>query len=377
MKSSLLNSTALKNQIPKFVLTGGPCAGKTTAREYLKEKLKDYGFTPFFVPEIPTEFIENGIAPNANGFTRDQFQELLFEEVLDREARYMRMAYKSSADKKILICDRGLLDVRAYSDTRQFDFWLDKKGLSLIGARDTRYDAVFHLVTAAQGAEEFYTLANNKARSETLEEARERDGLVFDAWNGHPHLRIIDNSTDFEGKMRRLLGEVCHALGVPVPLEIERKFLIHPPAMQHFRKQAQVINIEQAYLAGGNDGITRRVRKREQSGACMFVETNKQMIRDGVRAEVEWPISQARYLAALAYEQDPNSVIVRKKRTCFQYKNQYFELDYFEEPHQGLWLLEIELTDIQQEISLPPFLDIIKEVTNDSAFTNSELAKKR
>ena len=33
------------------------------------------------------------------------------------------------------------------------------------------YDAVFHLVTAAKGAEEFYTLSNNTARTETVEEA--------------------------------------------------------------------------------------------------------------------------------------------------------------------------------------------------------------
>ena len=36
--------------------------------------------------------------------------------------------------------------------------------------REGRYDAVFHLVTAAQGAERFYTLENNQARSETPEQ---------------------------------------------------------------------------------------------------------------------------------------------------------------------------------------------------------------
>lgn len=36
-----------------------------------------------------------------------------------------------------------------------------------------RYDAVFHLVTAADGAEEFYSLTNNKARSEGLAAAIE------------------------------------------------------------------------------------------------------------------------------------------------------------------------------------------------------------
>ena len=42
-----------------------------------------------------------------------------------------------------------------------------------MGVRDQRYDAVFHLVTAADGAEPFYSLANNKGRSESLKAALE------------------------------------------------------------------------------------------------------------------------------------------------------------------------------------------------------------
>jgi hypothetical protein len=37
--------------------------------------------------------------------------------------------------------------------------------------RDKRYDAVFHLVTAADGATMYYTTANNTARGETIDEA--------------------------------------------------------------------------------------------------------------------------------------------------------------------------------------------------------------
>ena len=337
----------LPGGIPKFVFTSGPCGGKTTAFQYIKEKLADYGIVAIGVPEIATEFILSGITPGGNGFTREQFQEFLLHEIVRREALYSRMAQHSSAKRKVIICDRGLMDVRAYCDPKLFTFWLERYGTSLIRARDERYDAVFHLITAALGAEEFYTLTNNKARSETLEEARELDRKTLEAWNGHHHLRIIDNSTDFLGKMRRLLREVCHALGIPAPLEIERKFLIHPPTLRDFKVPIQEIKIEQAYLVSKDDAITRRVRKREQGGACMFVETNKQTVRKGVRAETEWAINETHYLKALTYEQKPGSVVIRKKRFCFPYKSQYFELDYFEEPYRGLWLLEIELTDEQ------------------------------
>lgn len=34
--------------------------------------------------------------------------------------------------------------------------------------RDNRYDLVIHLVSAANGAEKFYTTANNESRSEGI-----------------------------------------------------------------------------------------------------------------------------------------------------------------------------------------------------------------
>ena len=41
--------------------------------------------------------------------------------------------------------------------------------------RDNRYDAVLHLVTAADGAAESYGSQNNEARHEGAQEAIERD----------------------------------------------------------------------------------------------------------------------------------------------------------------------------------------------------------
>lgn len=40
-----------------------------------------------------------------------------------------------------------------------------------VALRDQRYDAIVHLVTAADGADRFYTLANNSTRTESAEQA--------------------------------------------------------------------------------------------------------------------------------------------------------------------------------------------------------------
>src|SRR3990167_11439485 len=114
------------------------------------------------------------------------------------------------------------MDAAAYMPRDYFEAALAADRLTLHDVRDS-YEGVLFLVTAADGAPAFYTLLNNKARQEdTLEKAIAADQRTLGAWVGHPHLRIIDNSTDFEGKMRRSLAAIARMLGIPVPLEIER-----------------------------------------------------------------------------------------------------------------------------------------------------------
>ncbi len=52
------------------------------------------------------------------------------------------------------------------------------------------------------------------------------DLKILSAWVGHPKVFIIDNSTDFDGKMNRVVTSICRLLGVPRPKQIDRKFLV-------------------------------------------------------------------------------------------------------------------------------------------------------
>ena len=51
----------ITNKITKFVLTGGPCAGKTTAMAQIIEHFSGLGFQVFAIPEVPTMFSSAGI----------------------------------------------------------------------------------------------------------------------------------------------------------------------------------------------------------------------------------------------------------------------------------------------------------------------------
>merc|ERR1712096_206925 len=78
-----------------------------------------------------------------------------------------------------------------------------------------RYDAVLHLVTAADGAEAFYK--NTTYRFENMEQARELDRKVQDAWKGHPHHKIFPNHGTFEDKMTAVVGSICELVAGLVP----------------------------------------------------------------------------------------------------------------------------------------------------------------
>ncbi len=58
--------------------------------------------------------------------------------------------------------------------------------------RDKRYDAVIHMVTAAEGAEEFYDYGN-EARFENIDQAKDRDRRLREAYLGHHRYFLVDN----------------------------------------------------------------------------------------------------------------------------------------------------------------------------------------
>ncbi len=199
-------------EIYKIVITGGPCAGKSSAFLWLKRALSEKGFTVLCVPETATEFIMGGVAPWTCG-TNIDFQKCQMELQLTKERLFLRAAQSMKDEKIIIICDRGALDNKIYMSDVDF-----KEVLSFLDINEEEvmdsYDAVFHLVSAANGAADFYTTENNAARTETVDEAVALDYKLIDAWKNHKNFFVIDNSTDFENKMKRLINIIFEYLHI-------------------------------------------------------------------------------------------------------------------------------------------------------------------
>lgn len=191
-------------KIFKFVITGGPCSGKTTALNKIKEKLSDSGLNVLIVPETATELITGNItAANVGALN---LQKMIFRLQLEKEAIF-DIAAENLNNDTVIIYDRGLLDGNAYINNDEFNNILEQHGQTKEKII-SRYDAVFHLVTAAFGAEEYYTLANNSARSEDIPTAKLIDSKTAEAWKTHPFFICYDNSTSFDTKINRCIDDI-------------------------------------------------------------------------------------------------------------------------------------------------------------------------
>ena len=360
-------------EITKIVITGGPCAGKTTGMSWIQNAFSSRGYRVLFVPETATELITGGVAPWTCGSNLD-YQKCQVKLQLEKEQIFRQAAETMKEEKILIVCDRGVMDNKAYMTEVEFQAVLDALELDAVTLRDD-YDGVFHLVTAAKGAEEFYTLGNNQARTEMPEQARALDDKLIAAWTGHPHLRVIGNDTDFDDKMKKLIAEIAALLGEPEPFEIERKFLIEYPdiawleSLPHCHK----VDIIQTYLLSpGGDEV--RVRQRGENGSYTYYQTTKRRVSDVKRVEIESRLTQREYLTLLM-EADPSMHPIRKTRYCLTWEEQYFEIDVY-----PFWddkaIVEIELSDENAPIRFPKELKVIREVTGDESYKNYSLAKR-
>lgn len=203
----------------KIAITGGPCGGKTSALNYIEQRFTKMGYTVVIINESATEIILSGLNPRAynNNYL---FEKNILNLQKIKEELYTKACLKLPSEKVLLVCDRGIMDCKCYMSCEEFNQFIQETGYKETELRNN-YNAVFHLVSAAKGAEEFYTKANNKARFEDIELAKINDDKTISVWKDHPYFKIIDNSTNFIEKMERLVKEICKLLNEDVPSEIK------------------------------------------------------------------------------------------------------------------------------------------------------------
>ena len=166
-------------------LTGGPCGGKTSCLSILSDLFQSLGWKVYRVPETATILLGGGVVfSELNDAQSYSFQKDILVTMLSIENTFVNLAKLDSVkgQKAVVLCDRGTMDPSAYMPRDGWLKMLTELNLEEAALRDHRYDVVVHLVSAAKGAEQFYSLDTNAVRSEGLTHAAQLDDSIMNAW---------------------------------------------------------------------------------------------------------------------------------------------------------------------------------------------------
>jgi PREDICTED: similar to CG30118-PA len=314
----------------------GPCSGKTTGQARLCTFFENLGWKVYRVPETATTLFNGGIRfPELSAEEGDKFQENLLKTLLAIETTFFDLA-ETCNKNCLIICDRGTMDAVAYMAKNSCHKILRNNSWNPVELRDNRYDQVVHLITAASGAEAFYNMEDNPCRTEGIELARELDSLTGEAWVGHPYIDVIDNSTDFESKLKRMIDCVCRRIGIDTGDRLAKesqklKFLVETKPPEELFPPFQDFDVIHDYLVSPNPKVQYRLRKRGQNGIWSYQHTTRRCDAQNQVVEVKRQINLRDYVNYLS-QRDHSHYTIFKTRRCFLWEHRYFQMDIYKSP---------------------------------------------
>lgn len=159
-----------------------------------------------------------------------------------------------------------------------------------------------------------------------------------------------------------------------IQIETERKFLIRIPSISDMESQNnfRIRKMVQTYLQSEGKR-NARVREIIESGQATYIKTVKERISTLSCYEDESEISKEEY-ENLLLSADKEKKSIHKTRYSFEYCGHILEIDVYD-----FWgdraTLEIELKSEDEEFCIPTFIDVIKEISADGRYKNTNLAK--
>ena len=147
-------------------------------------------------------------------------------------------------------------------------------------------------------------------------------------------------------------------------LEIERRFLIKNDNWKKFITEK--IFIEQGYLSQSLDNWIIRIRFTGQDFKIAF----KKHIKSFTNFEFEYSIPQKDGETIMSNL----SNTIKKERFFLEVENKSWIIDCFKENNYPLEIAEIELSNEEEDLSLPSFIS--KEITGLTDYSNFSLSNK-
>jgi CYTH domain-containing protein len=114
------------------------------------------------------------------------------------------------------------------------------------------------------------------------------------------------------------------------------------------------------------------VRKIGKNDSFIY-STEIRYVQNGERIHKKKQITAREYIHLLE-QKDPSKKQVRKIRQCFIFERQYFMVESFTNVDGNPSILRVESTGEAQKIMLPPFVKVLREVTNEEFYHTKFMA---
>ncbi|MCH8049417.1 ATP-binding protein [Patescibacteria group bacterium] len=208
----------LAPRLPRIVLTGGPCSGKSKSLRLLGQV---FGELVQCVPEVVTWMIgQVGIrAP------KTPVRDIRFV----RELSLMRRSLENLADqqaridgKYAVVVDRGLIDAAAYrclfGENIKYPFGPVEELMQIIGStREYEFGQYDLVICLEVPPEEVFKdkRRNNPSRSKDYANAARLGKSIAQVWGGHPNFHLIPNLGSWDDKyaaVRQLVSDFLEKL---------------------------------------------------------------------------------------------------------------------------------------------------------------------
>lgn len=298
---------------------------------------------------------------------------------IEHEEHFMELALRITKPS-VIICDRGVFDGKAFCPPAVWAHVLANLGTTE-PALLKRYNAVIHMVTAADGAEAFYNM-DNPARREDPAQAQEVDRRLRQCWEDHPGLHIVENDgRPFVQKIQEVVSIIYGLVGVDAQGCMPRRFVVKVSNLHELRQlfprfmSGTEFHLMDIYLGP-------RIMLRKRRGTTMnYFRLEREPVQvqaqaQAVLVERTHRLRQEEFDAHLQAGKQQEVRILHKWVMHFEWQKHSWELHFFRET--ATCILAVE-TDAEGPLQiLPSFLEarLSSELpkTTSGEFEDYELA---
>ena len=197
-----------KRQIPRIVLVGGQCAGKSKLLNAIQTA---WGDRMRYIPEF-AGFVCTRFKYKPAHHTRD-VQELIQYGFYECQCWLEFMAEQGATAGNCLavVSDRGTLDGAAYYMGRLDDWCVSCR--TTIEAEYGRYDLVILLGQADEVVYKRRSEEHTERNPSEYAVARARAEMIYSLWKRHPNVKCIPSFPTWEEKKTAALQEITNFLG--------------------------------------------------------------------------------------------------------------------------------------------------------------------